>query len=336
MRSFLILVPALVASSLSGQPTVSEPMKYHGMCDASAAVAIDSTKFAVASDEDSKIRIYSAKGEKLPLQIIDLTTFLELNPGHPETDMEGAARIGERIYWIGSHGRNRDGRLRLDRQRFFATTIKNSGSNVVLRLAGRPYKTLLQDLNKDPRFKLFNLAAAAQNAPKAPGGLNIEGLSATPENHLLIGFRNPIPGGKALLIPMLNPDEVIERKPARFGDAIRLDLDGLGIRDMAYLNGQYLIIAGHPDGRSHSHLYSWRGGSTKAERIEVRHFKEYNPEAIIVYPEKGFEKIQILSDDGTRTMHGQPCKELRDPAKRSFRSFWIELQGSRIISVSPD
>jgi hypothetical protein len=325
MRLLLILGSVLVASSLSGQPKVSEPMKYHGMCDASAAVAIDSSKFAVASDEDSKIRIYSSKGEKLPLQIIDLTPFLELNPAHPETDMEGAARIGERIYWIGSHGRNRDGKLRLDRQRFFATTIGNSGSNVVLKLAGRPYKTLLQDLNKDPRFKLFNLPLAAQRAPKALGGLNIEGLSATPENHLLIGFRNPIPGGKALLIPLLNPDEVIERKPARFGDAILLDLDGLGIRDMAYLDGQYLIIAGHPDGSGHSHLYFWRGGSARPERIEVRHFKEYNPEAIIVYPGKGFEKIQVLSDDGTRTMLGRPCKQLRDPDKRNFRSFWIEL-----------
>jgi hypothetical protein len=117
-----------------------------------------------------------------------------------------------------------------------------------------------------------------------------------------MGFRNPIPGGKALLIPMLNPDEVIERKPARFGDAILLDLGGLGIRDMAYLDGQYLIIAGHPDGLGHSHLYFWRGDSAKPVRIEVRHFKEYNPEAIIVYPEKGFEKIQVLSDDGTRTI----------------------------------
>src|SRR5438046_3034925 len=187
MRSLWILVPAFVGSSLSGQPTVSEPMKYHGMCDASAAVAIDSSRFAVASDEDSKIRIYSATGEKLPLQIIDLTPFLELDPRHPETDIEGAARMGERIYWIGSHGRNRDGKLRLDRHRFFATEIKNSGANVVLKLAGRPYKTLLQDLNKDPRFKLFNLPVAAQRAPKAAGALNIEGLSATPENHLLIG-----------------------------------------------------------------------------------------------------------------------------------------------------
>jgi hypothetical protein len=83
---------------------------------------------------------------------------------------------------------------------------------------------------------------------------------------------------------------VIERKPARFGDAILLDLDGLGIRDMAYLDGQYLIIAGHPDGSGHSHLYFWRGGSARPERIEVRHFKEYNPEAIIVYPEKRFRK----------------------------------------------
>ena len=294
-------------------------MKYHGMCDASAAVAIDSSRFAVASDEDSKIRIYSAKGEKLPLQIIDLTPFLELDPRHPETDIEGAARMGERIYWIGSHGRNRDGKLRLDRQRFFATTIKNSGSNVVLKLAGRPYKTLLQDLNKDPRFKLFNLPVAAQRAPKAAGGLNIEGLSATPENHLLIGFRNPIPGGKALLIPMLNPDEVIERKPARFGDAILLDLDGLGIRDMAYLDGQYLIIAGHPDGGGHSHLYFWRGGLGKPETRGGKFFKKKQPGKKNNHTKKRLKKNQVLGDEGTPQI--SPTREKnRGPPKRKF--FW--------------
>jgi hypothetical protein len=34
-----------------------------------------------------------------------------------------------------------------------------------------------------------------------PGGLNIEGLAATPDGQLLIGFRNPLSEGKALLLP---------------------------------------------------------------------------------------------------------------------------------------
>jgi hypothetical protein len=60
---------------------------------------------------------------------------------------------------------------------------------------------------------------------------NISPLAATPDEKLLIGFRNPIPGGRALLLPLQNPIEVVrEWKPVQFGTPIELDLKGLGIR----------------------------------------------------------------------------------------------------------
>src|ERR1043165_7727785 len=121
-------------------------------------------------------------------------------------------------------------------------------------MVGKPYERLLDDLLRDPKLGPFNLAAASQREPKARGALNIEGLSATPDGHLLIGFRNPIPGGKALLLPMLTPDAVIHGQAAKFGEPILLDLQGLGIRDMAFWAGQYAIIAGSYDGKGQSHV----------------------------------------------------------------------------------
>ena len=317
----LLITRAWTADCVTAK--VSEPAVYSGMCDASAAVALTDTLFAVASDEDSVIRIYSRAHGGPPAQSFDLATLLDLDTKKPETDLEGSARVGSRVYWITSHGRNKGGKERLSRERFFATQITTNLHGVQLKLIGKPYEHLLRDLIHDPRLKRFNLAAAAQLEPKARGALNIEGLSATPEGHLLIGFRNPIPGGKALIVPLLNPDEVVRGKTARLGEPILLDLDGLGIRDMAVWNEKYLVAAGSFDGKGASHLYEWPGGSAKAQRVKHAHLNGLNPEAIIFYPDKGWEDVQVLSDDGRKLVNGKPCKEC-PPNKQQFRSVWVK------------
>jgi hypothetical protein len=126
--------------------------KYLHACDASAAAGISGTPFfAAASDENSVLRVYDRGTAGPPLSILDAATFLELDdPAKPETDIEGAAQLGERIYWIGSHGRNQSGKVKKNRQRFFATTVAHVGAVVTLQPAGRPYKSLLADLSTAP------------------------------------------------------------------------------------------------------------------------------------------------------------------------------------------
>ena len=306
-----------------GETQVSAPILYYGMCDASAAVALTEKLFAVASDEESVLRVYDRDQNGAPVQSINLSAFLDLDARKPESDLEGAARVGDRAYWITSHGRNKKGKQRPSRDRFFAVQIVTNAQRVELKMLGKPYEHLLDDLMRDPKLKTFNLAGASKLEPKARGALNIEGLSATPEGSLLIGFRNPIPGGKALLVPMLNPDAVIHGQAATFGEPIRLDLGGLGIRDMAYWDGQYGIIAGPYDGKGPSHLYEWLGGTSTPRRVKHTHLRGLNPEAIIFYPDKGAAQFQLLSDDGKKLVNGKPCKELDDPSRQHFRSVWI-------------
>lgn len=96
---------------------------------------------------------------------------------------------------------------------------------------------MFRDILEDSRLDQFNLKEAETKAPKAEGGLNIEGLTATPEGELLIGFRNPIPDGKALLLPLKNPSDLVKNPDtakAIFGEPITLDLGGLGIRSIEY------------------------------------------------------------------------------------------------------
>ncbi len=308
---------------------VSAPMLYSGMCDASAAVALTDKLFAVASDEESVIRVYDRDQDGAPLQSINVSAFLDLDPRKPESDLEGAARMGDRAYWITSHGRNKNGKERPSRDRFFAVQIITNAQRVELKMVGKPYEHLLDDLMRDPKLKPFNLTRASKLEPKARGALNIEGLSATPEGRLLIGFRNPIPGGKALLVPLLNPEAVIQGQAARFGEPILLDLGGLGIRDMEYWDGQYAIIAGPYDGKGQSRIYEWPGGTSLPRLVKHAHLKGLNPEAIIFYPDKGREQFQLLSDDGKKLVNGKPCKQLAEPGQQHFRSVWISERQSK-------
>ena len=223
-------------------------MLYTGSCTPPLPRLLRTDLFVAADDEANQLRVYRRDQAGPALQVVDLTHDLELDRHAPETDIEGAARIGDRVYWISSHSRSANGKQHANRYRFFATTLSNTNDAVQIAILGRPYKNLLDDLHNAPSLSRFNLRAASGLSPKARGGLNIEALSATGEEQLLIGFRNPIPGGEALLTPLLNPEDIVNGKRAQVGAPITLDLGGLGIRDMSFWQGRYLIIAGPYDG----------------------------------------------------------------------------------------
>jgi hypothetical protein len=320
-RANLILLALSLCARAGDKSPLLRPTLYTGSADASGAVAVNSNLFVVADDEDNVLRLYRRDLGGPPVKEFDCNGFLEVRGKSLEADLEAGARIGDRAFWIGSHGRNKNGKDRPNRCRFFATDISVADGKVTLAPVGKPYKRLLQDLIGDSRFEQFHFAAAAHYAPKEEGALNIEGLSATPEGHLLIGFRNPIPEGKALLIPLLNPNEVVEGKNALFGPAILLDLGGLGIRDIAYHEGTYIISAGSYHGGGAFRFYRWSGTNAPV-RIEVNDLGDYHPEAIIIYPDKELREIQILSDDGKREVDDISNRD-RSMGERSFRSFWI-------------
>ncbi len=82
---------------------------YQGPCDASAATALDAAHFVVGADEGDTLYIYR-RSEAAAVASIDLSGFLGTKTGE-ESDIEAAAAIGTRIYWITSHGRNGKGKV---------------------------------------------------------------------------------------------------------------------------------------------------------------------------------------------------------------------------------
>lgn len=333
MRSLrsAVFAAALFAASLAAgaaAPETTAVMTRSGACDASGAVAVGPGTFVVASDEDNVLRVYGPNDVEPQPGAIDVSAFLGLEPGGPEADLEGATRIGDVIYWITSHGADGKGRPRPSGRRLFATKVAVVDGRARFTPAGAPYERLVQDFIADPDLRPYGLKAAAKRAPKTPNALNIEGLTATPAGGLLIGFRNPIPHGKALVVPLENPSDVVMGKAtANLGAPILLALAGLGIRSIEYSagRGEYLIVAG-PDGVvGPFRLYRWAGSKNDVP-IEVPgvSFTGLQPEALIVYPEDA-NTIEILSDDGTREIRGVACKDL-PVGQRVFRSLRVTLR----------
>src|SRR5262245_40151403 len=100
----------LKTKEITKSATTEEEFLYRGACDASAAAAIGTNWVVVATDEENRLRVYERDQGGLPIQEIDLTQHLNLDRHSPETDIEGAARLGDRIYWITSHSRNHEGK----------------------------------------------------------------------------------------------------------------------------------------------------------------------------------------------------------------------------------
>lgn len=322
----------LLIAGCARNPPLAAPaneVAFGGTCDASAAVALSDHTFLVADDEDNVLRSYDATRGGAPLAMLEVSAALHLpmkKKGAPEVDIEAAARIGDRAYFITSHGRNSSGKLRQERLRFFATSAPAAGAPVPI---GRAYEGLLADLLAEPRLTPFELAAAAALAPKAPGGLNIEGMTERREGGVWLGFRNPIPGGRALLVPLLNPEELVQPREegaqaglARFGDPTTLELAGLGVRALAFWRGRYLIAAGSFDGGQASRLFRWNG-SGAPQAIEGPQLQAYNPEAFFAHETQ--ERVMLLSDDGSRLIGGKPCKRLKDANEKRFRGLWLHL-----------
>ena len=127
-------------------------LEHTGMCDASAAVAVEGDRFVVANDEDNVLRLYSSTKSGTALASFVIPS-LPVLPGveHGEADIEGAARIGKRIYWIASHGSNSSGKKRPHRRQLFATDIEMVAGKFTLTEAGHSYTDLLVAMDRDIR-----------------------------------------------------------------------------------------------------------------------------------------------------------------------------------------
>jgi hypothetical protein len=319
------------ATAAAGPTSAAEATRrvvFHGACDASGAVVLNEALIAVADDEDNILRVYDSRRGGEPLVAVDVSTAMNLpvKKKSPELDIEAGTRVGEHAFWLTSHGRNSKGKVQESRFRLFATTRPAQGAG--LTPVGTPYTQLLEDLLAAPVLRPFGLDAAAKLPPKEPGGLNIEGMTGRHDGRSLwIGFRNPLPQGRALVVAMLNPAAVVgaSQKPV-FDDPQLLELNGLGVRALSRWRDLYLLVGGPAAGGGASRLFLWDGQGDRPVPVPVQ-WGDLNPEAFASFPDS--DQVLLLSDDGTRLVDGVECKRLKDPAQKRFRGAWIDIPADK-------
>ena len=200
------LITVSLLACLTSTRVNTAPIHFTHMADASAGESVGHDLIVVANDEDNLLRVYRLPDGGAPITAWDLSPYMALEKKSPEMDIEGSARIADTIYWITSHAPNKQGKARPNRKRFFATRIRLEKGQPRFEPVGNPVTTLLEALDRDPRYAAFGLTAAALKPPKTPGSLNIE-ASAQPKARTTSASARP-PGGAALLARS-NPAETV-------------------------------------------------------------------------------------------------------------------------------
>ncbi|WP_225822679.1 DUF3616 domain-containing protein [Streptomyces naphthomycinicus] len=312
-----------------------------GASDASAAVDVGGGYLVVANDEDNTLRLYDGSVSGAPVRSWDLDDALGADK---EVDIEGAARAGDTIYWTGSLGNNKDGEFKPDRDTVFTTTVSGSGAATQLAFGTAGHR-LRDDLvawdeaNGD-RYG-FAAATADGQAPKQIDGFNVEGLEFAPGSATTayVGFRAPLvppqTGGKALLVPVTNLDQVARGTKAAFGTPVELDLGGLSVRDLRRNSqGQYLILAGSWSAEDNSApyaLYSWDGvaGHRPVKVLDLPTADAGGWESVVSVPDMttAGARVQLITDDGAADLYGDgtDAKDLTHPEWQKSRTTWFTL-----------
>lgn len=283
--SRLILITALLVSACATRPCpgpaapASPPpplatprlLGEHPLCEASGAAWVPcengSGRCLLVADNESKsaLFLFDVAGDTLAGQ---RTVPLQSPSGSAAIkDAEGLARVGERIFVVGSHSRRSWDKTpptcTLDEQRLAFGLFDWQGG----ALNGTPVRTALADwqrlLQADecrrglivPSAPAAGLAArlcdaiaagqagAEQTREGCAQGVNIEGVAAVPGERgaaprIWFGLRGPLLDSRAVLLRLASPDAL------RFDAVVTVDLHGDGIRDLAVADGWLWILAG--------------------------------------------------------------------------------------------
>lgn len=351
------------ASAAASQPQATRFLT--GASDASATVALDAGTMLVADDETNVLRVYDRRHSGLPFAGFDFSGELNLtDPENPELDIEGSARVDDRVFWTTSFSNSKNFHVRPNRHRVFATDLSGSAAGATLAYAGR-YDWLLEDLVAWDQANGHGLGTntlgfAASSAEgvdsKTPEGFNIEGLAIAPDGlTAYFAFRAPLlpttDRHQAVIIPVTNFAELItaaapDSKPqgsAAFGAPILLDLGGRGVRSLdRNASGQFLITAGPPGDATgiapaDFRLYAWTGQPADAPfdlGVDLTALDinggSFESIAEVPQPLAAGSVLQFLLDNGDSVWYadGIAAKDLPEPRFRKAASIEVRVDVS--------
>lgn len=323
--------------------------------DASTALALDANWMVVADDEASVLRVYPRAGGAA---VMEWSFATGLGTGTNEIDLEASTRIGNSLYFIGSHSNKKDGTAQSSREHLFEVTVAGTGANTQFTYVGKQtgLETALKTWDsgnthgKGSNYFGFTASAAGGVIPENVNGFSIEGMTATQDGtQLLLAFRAPMANttvrDKAVIVPV-SVTGLIGGSPT-FGTPFELNLGGRGVRSIekAVTGSDYLILAGPSVSATTEvthdfRLYRWDGSSSTPTELDV------DLDTLLVSTGGSFETlvdvlstaqgtlIQLLQDNGDTIWSGQTqaSKDLAAAAQK-FQGNWVSL-GTNITDTT--
>jgi hypothetical protein len=172
------------------------PTTTAGSSDASAGIALDASYMVVGDDEGNVLRVYP-RGGGVAIKEWEFGSLLGLTK---ELDLEAGTRIGNTLYFTGSHSNKSDGSEADNREHLFAADVSGTGANTEFTFKGS-YGGLETQLTtwdrtnahgKGANYYGFVASSADKVPPESAAGFSIEGMAATADGQLLLGFRAPL------------------------------------------------------------------------------------------------------------------------------------------------
>jgi hypothetical protein len=267
-----------------------EPKQWTGedMHESSGVASVPGTdQFLFVDDKDNK-NIYCATISDAGEQTGELIT---VPLGVTVEDAEDITFDGTYFYVVGSQYRKKSNTgAGLIRFKYDANSHTASGVESVADLSARLIKGVPE-------------LSGAQGQMRTEDAINIEGLGWDPANkRLLLGLRNPLIDGQALLVPVVlkDPSAALSADNMSFGAAIKLGLEGFAIRSIAYDAGagHFILIAGATEGEKSDGfvLWSWDGSGAPAKLMELD--KKIKPEGVTSVDRNGKRSILVVGDAG--------------------------------------
>ncbi len=262
-------------------------------------------------------RFFSIDGHTIvPGPTITLLSRKENDLKMKEADVEGASFDDGFYYLVGSHGLSKT-EAEFQASRFFAFRFK---VDTETGMPGFPVGTEMRPPEVQIGDRLRGVIAATPELqhfaeqPLDAHGVNIEGL-AVRNHHLFLGFRAPVLDGKAFVMSV-GVDAVFGNAPAKphvFPIALS---DGMGVRDLATVEGGFLVLSGpEMNEPGEAQLFFWDGQSTSPKQLgRLGGLPDHaKPEAVLVLAEDTEAYRLLVLSDG---IPGGAPTEYRVPKQR--------------------
>ncbi|WP_456389091.1 DUF3616 domain-containing protein [Profundibacter sp.] len=300
-----LLVPVIWAGIILAQIAGADTQRHllAGLYEPSGLVQLPDGRILVVEDEKqtSLSVLHAGTGAQFssnPLPLASkLDRLLGLSNAPRLDDLEAATLDTDGyVYVITSHSRTEA-----------ANRFKRREKLVRFRLDGSRIAdiSIIRSLH-DQITELTGKLAKSGRRRSGKRGLNIEGMAYDPaDTRLLIGLRQPVIDGQAVVLPLPDPERAFSNNPpdTLLEAPIYLDLAGGGIRAMTYYPrlGGFLIISRKEKRGTAFKLWFWNPRDGQPRRVKLApEIDLQNAEGVSVVRQNGAEQIMLVFDNGTR------------------------------------